>query len=154
MSIFSLNNIPNDYFSCAHYSFQMISFWICSFPTGVLFIVFPLPQMPFLHFHSIKWCLFFNASCVSFSLWPYCIFMREKRSLQHYSVNIASFQWLFNNDIYHQYVDCINIPNFSLVPVSVPFALSLGSASPLWCWSQLCDFFWLMLGRSNGMPSI
>lgn len=123
------------------------------FPTGVLFIVFPLPQMPFLHFHSIKWCLFFNASCVSFSLWPY-IFMREKGNLQYYSVNIASFQWLFNNNIYHQYVDCINIPNFSLVPVSVPFALSLGSASPLWCWSQLCDFFWPMLGRSNGMPSI
>lgn len=124
------------------------------FSTGVLFIVFPLPQCLF----SISTQL--NGVCslmlVVFPLaFDLIIFLWEKkRSLQHFPMNIASFQWLFNNDVYYQYVDCINIPNFSLVPVSVPFALSLGSASPLWCWSQLCDFFWPVLGRRNGMLSL
>ena len=61
------------------------------FSTGVLLIVFPLPQMPFLHFHSIKWCLFFNASCVSFSLWPYHIFMREKEKSSTFSYEYSKF---------------------------------------------------------------
>lgn len=123
------------------------------FPTGVLFKVFPLPQMPFLHFHSIKWRLFFNASCVSFSLWPYHIFMRENRSHQHYSKNIASFQCLFNNEAYHQYVDSLISLIFHwslrLCPLPYNLAVLLHSDAGLNCVSFLAN-----VRQSNGMPSL
>ena len=50
-------------------------------------------------------------------------------------------------------VDCINIPNSSLLPVSGPFPMQLCSPFPLGRWPHPCDFLWSRLGRSNGMPS-